>query len=96
MIGGPCATNSGVARWAVPVHQRQATPIGQAQPGSTCPLAPNTGFPALTLPAGFTPDGLPIGVELLGLPFTEPALLAMGYDYEQATRHRKPPVSTPP
>ncbi|MGK5741484.1 amidase [Micromonospora sp. URMC 103] len=79
-----------------PTVSQQATTLPQAQPGSTCPLAANTGFPALTVPAGFTPDGLPIGAELLGLPFTEPALLAMAYDYEQATHHRRPPASTPP
>lgn len=79
-----------------PTVSQQATRIPDPQPGSTCPLAANTGFPALTVPAGFTPDGMPIGAELLGLPFTEPTLLAMGYDYEQATRHRRPPTSTPP
>ncbi|MEU7801824.1 amidase [Micromonospora arborensis] len=79
-----------------PTVMQQATKIPQIQPGSTCPLSANTGFPALTIPAGFTPDGMPIGVELLSLPFTEPTLLAMAYDYEQATQHRKPPASTPP
>jgi Asp-tRNA(Asn)/Glu-tRNA(Gln) amidotransferase A subunit family amidase len=79
-----------------PTMRQQPTPIGQSQPGSTCSMSANTGFPALTVPAGFTPDGMPIGVELLGLPFTEPTLLGMGYAYEQATHHRKPPVSTPP
>lgn len=79
-----------------PTIRQQAAPIGQSQPGSNCSLSANTGFPALTVPAGFTPDGMPAGVELLGLPFSEPALLGLGYDYEQATRHRTPPASTPP
>jgi len=80
-----------------PTVQQQAAPIGQPQPGGrTCALAANTGHPALTVPAGFTPDGLPVGVELLGRPFSEPVLLAFGFDYEQATRHRRPPASTPP
>ncbi|MEU4475183.1 amidase [Micromonospora sp. NPDC023888] len=79
-----------------PTVMQQATKIPQRQPGSTCPLSANTGFPALTMPAGFTPDGMPIGVELLSLPFTEPTLLAMAYDYEPATQHREPPSSTPP
>ncbi|MGC4744519.1 amidase [Micromonospora sp. DT201] len=78
-----------------PTVMQQATKIPQIQPGSTCPLSANTGFPALTVPAGFTPDHMPIGVELLSLPFTEPTLLAMAYDYEQATQHRRPPASTP-
>jgi Asp-tRNA(Asn)/Glu-tRNA(Gln) amidotransferase A subunit family amidase len=59
-------------------------------------LSPLTGFPALTVPAGFTPDGLPIGIEFLGRPFTEGMLIRFGYAFEQATGHRRPPESTPP
>ncbi len=59
-------------------------------------LSPLTGFPALTVPAGFTPDGLPIGIEFLGRPFTEATLLRFGYAFEQATAHRRPPASAPP
>ncbi|MEU1737383.1 amidase family protein [Streptosporangium sp. NPDC020145] len=80
-----------------PAVSQQAAPIGRPQEGlRVCALAANTGFPALTIPAGFTPDGMPVGVELLGRPFSEPALLGLGFDYEQATRHRRPPASTPP
>lgn len=79
-----------------PTIQQQAEKIGLTQPGSNCALSANSGFPALTVPAGFTPQGMPVGVELLGLPFTEPTLLGMGYSYEQFTEHRKPPASTPP
>ncbi len=59
-------------------------------------LSPATGFPALTVPAGFTSDALPVGLEFLGRPFTEATLLGLGYAYEQATRHRRPPPTTPP
>ena len=59
-------------------------------------LSPLTGWPALTVPAGFTPDGLPIGIEFLGRPFTEGMLIRFGYAFEQATGHRRPPESTPP
>jgi Asp-tRNA(Asn)/Glu-tRNA(Gln) amidotransferase A subunit family amidase len=34
-------------------------------------------------------------VELLGRPFAEPTLLGLAFAYEQATRHRRPPASTP-
>ena len=58
-------------------------------------LSPATGFPALTLPAGLTADGLPVGLEMLGRPFTEAALLELGYAYEQGTGRREPPRTTP-
>ncbi|MEJ2539011.1 MAG: amidase family protein [Gemmatimonadota bacterium] len=58
--------------------------------------SPATGFPALTVPAGFTPDGLPLGLEFLGRPFTEALLLELGYAYEQGTGHRRPAPTAPP
>ena len=58
-------------------------------------LSPVIGFPALTVPAGLTVDGLPVGIELLGRPFTEAALLGLAYAYEQGTRRREPPATTP-
>ena len=45
--------------------------------------------------AGFTADGLPVGVELLGRAWSEPQLIKLAYTYEQATRHRRPPPGTP-
>lgn len=50
---------------------------------------------AVSIPAGFTDDGLPVGIELLAKPFDEPALLKLGYSFEQATEHRQPPEITP-
>ena len=58
-------------------------------------LSPIIGFPALTVPAGFTTDDLPIGLEFLGRPFTEATLLQFGYAYEQGTHRRQPPTPTP-
>jgi Asp-tRNA(Asn)/Glu-tRNA(Gln) amidotransferase A subunit family amidase len=55
-----------------------------------------TGFPAITVPAGFTSDGMPVGLEFLGRPFTEGTLISMTYAYEQASHNRKPPATTPP
>jgi Asp-tRNA(Asn)/Glu-tRNA(Gln) amidotransferase A subunit family amidase len=66
------------------------------------------GFPAMTVPAGFTTKvydrapadstllppiaaELPIGIDFLGLPFSEPKLFEIGAAYEAATHHRKPP-----
>jgi Asp-tRNA(Asn)/Glu-tRNA(Gln) amidotransferase A subunit family amidase len=58
-------------------------------------LSPVIGFPAITVPAGFTVDGLPVGLELMGRPFTEGMLLQYAYAYEQKTHHRRTPQSTP-
>jgi Asp-tRNA(Asn)/Glu-tRNA(Gln) amidotransferase A subunit family amidase len=63
--------------------------------GNNRRLSPVLGFPALTVPAGFTTDGLPVGLEFMGRPFTEAMLLKLGYAYEQGTHHRRPPASTP-
>ncbi len=55
-----------------------------------------TGFPGLTVPAGFTAsDGMPIGLEFLGKPWSEGPLLGLAYAFEQSTQHRKLPASTP-
>jgi Asp-tRNA(Asn)/Glu-tRNA(Gln) amidotransferase A subunit family amidase len=67
-----------------------------ASRGSNTRLSPFLGFPALTVPAGFTTDKLPVGLEFLGLPFAESTLIQLGYGYEQGTMHRQPPSTTPP
>lgn len=54
-------------------------------------IAPHTGQPAITVPMGFTPDGLPLGLQLLARPFDEGKLIQYAYAYEQATRYRRPP-----
>ncbi len=46
-----------------------------------CNLA---GLPGISLPCGFTGQGLPIGLQLLAAPFAEPTLLQAAYAYEQA------------
>ena len=43
------------------------------------------GLPALSVPCGGTPDGLPIGLQLVGRPFDEATVLRAGHAYEQAT-----------
>jgi len=78
-----------------PTVRRKAAVIGESQGGSTCQLSAATGFPALTLPAGFTDDGLPVGVELLGRARSDARLVAFGYAFEQATHHRRAPARTP-
>jgi Asp-tRNA(Asn)/Glu-tRNA(Gln) amidotransferase A subunit family amidase len=68
------------------------TPHGNNSPR----LSPPTGFPAITVPMGFVRGTLPAGLQMLGRPWSEPTLIKIGYAYEQATRHRRPPASAPP
>ena len=45
-----------------------------------------TGQPALSVPAGFNAQGLPIGMQIVGRPFAEARICRIGHAYEQATR----------
>lgn len=81
---------------AYPTLRRKPAAIGDAQFGSNCQLSATTGLPAISIPGGFTTDGLPIGLELLGGAWTEPALLKYAYAWEQAAKPRRAPFSTPP
>ena len=49
-----------------PTIRRTATRIGESQPGNACALSAVSGLPAITVPAGFAEDDMPVGVELLG------------------------------
>lgn len=81
---------------AYPTTRRKPTIIGQPQPPSNCQLSAVTGLPAITMPAGFTPDSLPIGVELLGRTLSDARLTAIAFSYEQAVHPRRAPRTTPP
>jgi Asp-tRNA(Asn)/Glu-tRNA(Gln) amidotransferase A subunit family amidase len=50
---------------------------------------------AMNVPAGFTPDGLPVGITFFGRPYSEPTLLKLASGFEAATHHRAPPNTTP-
>ena len=76
------------------------------------------GFPAITVPAGFTTEvfdrvvdaaatggtrmigpiaaKLPVGIDFLGRPYSEPVLFKIAASYEAATKHRTPPVGFGP
>ncbi|HSF16984.1 MAG TPA: amidase family protein [Vicinamibacteria bacterium] len=78
-----------------PTLRRRLAVVGDPQSGSACQVAAHSGLPAFSLPAGLTEDGVPVGIELLGKPFSEPDLIAMAFDYERAARPRVPPQRTP-
>jgi Asp-tRNA(Asn)/Glu-tRNA(Gln) amidotransferase A subunit family amidase len=50
------------------------------------------GAPAIVVPAGFYPSGLPFGLEFSGRYWTDGDLLSIAYAWEQATHLRKPPT----
>ena len=74
-------------------HAPSAVP--KSTPGTNRRLAASLSFPAISVPGGFYADGLPIGVEFLGRPFAEGVLIKAAFDYEQTTRHRRPPATVP-
>jgi amidase len=59
-------------------------------------LASVTGFPEITVPAGMTRQGLPVGISFFGVAYSEPRLIALAYAFEMATKARRPPPTTPP
>jgi len=86
-----------------PLQQRLVVPtteLNQADRNGI--LASVTGFPAITVPAGFSkptataPLGVPIGMDILGRPWSEGRLIQIAHGFEQATHFRKPPKSAPP
>ncbi len=54
-------------------------------------IASQAGLPALTVPVGLTKEGLPVGMELLGVPFSEAFMLQFAHAWEGATSFRRPP-----
>jgi amidase len=52
------------------------------------------GYPHITVPAGFF-RGLPVGISFFGRAWSEPTLFKLAYAYEQATKHRRPPLFAP-
>lgn len=57
-------------------------------------IASQSGLPALSVPAGFTDDGLPVGLEIVGKPFTERSLLQFALRVEDLLQSRRRPTQT--
>ena len=84
-----------LAALVYPTLRRRPARIGDAQLGTQCQVSSHSGLPALGLPAGFTDDEVPVGMDLLGTAFTESQLLGLGYAIEQTLNLRRAPFSTP-
>ncbi|CAG9623713.1 amidase family protein [Sutcliffiella rhizosphaerae] len=50
------------------------------------------GYPSITVPAGYTNEGKPVGATFTARAFEESTLIQIAYGYEQATNHRKAPI----
>jgi Asp-tRNA(Asn)/Glu-tRNA(Gln) amidotransferase A subunit family amidase len=53
-----------------------------------------SGHPSMSVPCGFSDDGLPLGMLITGRPFEESTVLQVGHFYQLATdwHQRRPPV----
>jgi Asp-tRNA(Asn)/Glu-tRNA(Gln) amidotransferase A subunit family amidase len=85
-----------------PLQRRLVVPLSELnQADRNGILASVTGFPAITVPAGFSaptataPVGVPVGMDMLGKPWSEGRLIELAYGFEQTAQARKPPKSTP-
>jgi amidase len=76
-----------------PTHEELASAKYTARsfPTNTV-IASQAGLPALTIPVGFTEDGLPVGLELLGAPLSEAKMMQFGKGWESAAKPRAAPV----
>lgn len=59
-------------------------------------LTSATGLPGVIMPGGYTKDNLPVGLQFVAAPFGDLKLLQVAYGYEQASKRRKTPETTPP
>ena len=88
--------DQGVDLIVAPVNPNQVLAHGAAELGGV-PLIPATtqftfpvngaGLPAIALPGGFATDGLPIGFQIIGRPFAERTLVAVGEAFQQRSDH---------
>lgn len=86
----------GVDALVHPFKSLAAPPLGTGDRGPRDnPISAITGLPAVVVPAGVNAEGLPIAIEFLGRPFSEPSLVRLAHAYEQASRRRVAPATTP-
>ena len=87
----------GVAALVYPMKPLGAPAVGASDDGlRDNNLVSTAGMPAIVVPAGWDTEGLPLAMEIMGRPFSDATLLRIAHGYEQASKHRSPPKSTPP
>jgi aspartyl-tRNA(Asn)/glutamyl-tRNA(Gln) amidotransferase subunit A len=91
---------AGLDAVVIPTSPVAATPIVGTPPEHAMLRPRNTmpfnvlGLPAISVPCGFTRDGLPVGLQIVGKAFDEAGILGIAHAYEQATEwhRRRPPL----
>ena len=71
--------------WCIDLINGDLVSGGSSQPAALA------GYPAISVPAGFAHDLLPVGITFTGRAFSEPTLIKLAYAFEQATRVRRRP-----
>ncbi len=63
----------------------------------SCYFVTVTGLPAISVPCGFTPEGLPVGVQIVGRHQDEFGVLQLAYTFQEATQYwqHRPPLVAP-
>jgi amidase len=69
---------------------------GQTSQGSLTFIGSATQWPVVVVPIGFVEEDLPMGLQILGRPWSEAQLIKFAYAYEQLSHHRRPPLNAPP
>ena len=78
-----------------PTATEEAVPLGEEQGHFNCKLAAASGLPAISVPAGFGANGMPVAIEFLAEAWAEQKLLNLAATVEHLVPVRRPPQSTP-
>lgn len=67
----------------------------QLYPLSWAFLSASSGMPTIVVPAGYSPDGTPLGMAFMARNYQEPMLISLAYSFDNLIHARVPPASTP-
>ena len=54
-------------------------------------IGAKAGYPSVCVPAGYSSDGMPVGITFMGTAWSEPTLIRAAYAFEQLTKARRAP-----
>lgn len=91
----PSNTAEGTGASTVPNTLNDVVRDGDRVSESDNYLSSMTGLPGIVVPMGYTAEGVPLSVEFLGRPFSEPTLIRLASGFEAQTKHRTAPKHVP-